>query len=59
MIIASADGMIRSKVKRALLELGVSESKISLLDKRSITENTIPFINYVITTNDEDGLVSN
>lgn len=44
-IIAIADGRIRSKVKSALLELGVIDSKICLFDKQDITEDKIPFIN--------------
>ncbi len=43
-VIAIADGRIRSKVKNALLELGAADSKISLFDKQSISEDIIPFI---------------
>lgn len=46
-IIAIADGRIRSKVKSTLLELGVIDSKICLFDKQNITEDKIPFINHM------------
>ena len=43
-IIAIADGRIREKVKAMLREQGMSEEKICLLNKQSITEEIIPFI---------------
>ena len=43
-IIAIADSRIRAKVKNGLWELGIADSKISPLNKISITEDIIPFV---------------